>query len=301
MSKLKYILSKIQKRFDMFKTHELTSNHAFKALFRYIVINSTFLYKTKITHNWVEGLKLSIQKGDAGLVGNIYYGLYEFRESLFLLHFLRREDSFLDVGANMGHFSILTSGSIGNRTICVEPLKTTFNRLQEQVTLNKLDTLVEAHNCGVSSEAGTLFLSNDKGVMNKIVDERHPHATAIDVKTIDQLVNTTTITAMKIDVEGYELQALKGADRTLNSATLKVIIIELNGSGKNYNIEDDEISNFLVERGFSPYRYMPFTRNLNPVDKYDKNQFNTIFLRDVDFINERIATAPQIKVLHHHI
>ena len=301
MSKLKPILSKIQKRFDMFKTHELTSNHAFKALFRYIITNSTFLYKTKITHNWVEGLKLSIQKGDAGLVGNIYYGLYEFRESLFLLHFLRREDCFLDVGANMGHFSILTSGSIGNRSICVEPLESTFNRLKEQVSLNKLDTLVQAHNCGVSSEAGTLFLSNDKGVMNKIVDECHPHATAIDVKTIDQLVNTTTITAMKIDVEGYELQALKGAVKTLNNAALKVIIIELNGSGKNYNIEDDEISNFLVERGFSPYRYVPFTRCLNPVDKYDKSQFNTIFIRDVDFVNQRTATAPQIKVLHHVI
>ncbi|WP_170061735.1 FkbM family methyltransferase [Nonlabens arenilitoris] len=246
-------------------------------------------------------MKLSIQKGDAGLVGNIYYGLYEFRESLFLLHFLRSEDCFLDVGANMGHFSILTSGSIRNRSICVEPLKSTFNRLKEQVSLNKLDTLVQAHNFGVSSEAGNLFLSNDQGVMNKIVDECHPHASAIDVKTIDQLVNTTTITAVKIDVEGYELQALKGAVKTLNNAALKVIIIELNGSGKYYNIDDDEISNFLVERGFSPFRYMPFTRCLNPVEKYDKNQFNTIFIRDVDFINQRIATAPRIKVLHHDI
>lgn len=301
MPSLNAIIAKNKKRFRMFKSHELTAAKPLQALWRYVSTNLQFLYKTKITHNWVEGLKLSIQKGDAGLVGNIYYGLYEFRESSFLLHFLRREDCFLDVGANMGHFSILTSGSIGNRSICVEPLESTFDRLKEQVSLNKLDTLVKVHNCGVSSEAGTLFLSNDKGVMNKIVDECHPHATAIDVKTIDQLVNTTTITAMKIDVEGYELQALKGAVKTLNNAALKVIIIELNGSGKNYNIEDDEISNFLVERGFSPYRYVPFTRCLNPVDKYDKSQFNTIFIRDVDFVNQRTATAPQIKVLHHHI
>lgn len=301
MISLNAIIAKNKKRFRMFKCHELTANKPRQALRRYINTNLQFSYKTRVIHQWVNGLKLSIQKGDAGLVGNIYYGLYEFRESLFLLHFLRREDCFLDVGANMGHFSILTSGSVGNKTICVEPLKTTFNRLQEQVILNKLDALVQAHNCGVSSEAGTLFLSNDKGVMNKIVDVCHPKATAINVQTIDQLVNRTSVAAMKIDVEGFELQALKGAVRTLNSATLKVVIVELNGSGKNYNIEDDEISNFLIALGFLPYRYLPFTRKLNPLDKYDKNQFNTIFIRDVDFINERIATAPQIKVLHHHI
>jgi len=301
MPSLKTILAKNKKRFRIFKSHELTASRPRQALWRYVNTNFHFLYKTQLTHKWVSGLKLSIQKGDAGLVGNIYYGLYEFRESLFLLHFLRREDFFLDVGANMGHFSVLTSGSIGNKSICVEPLNATFNRLQEQLAINELDTLVRAHNCGVSSDAGTLFLSNDKGVMNKIVDKNYPHATTIEVKTIDQLVGTTSITAMKIDVEGYELQALKGAVKTLNSAALKIIIIELNGSGKNYNIEDDEISNFLVGCGFSPYRYLPFTRVLQSVDKYDKNQFNTIFLRDVDFINKRIASAPQIKVLHHHI
>jgi FkbM family methyltransferase len=301
MSSTQLILAKIKKRFRMFQKHELTAAQPLRALFRYVLTNFKFVFKKRITHQWVNGLQLSIQKGDAGLIGNIYYGLYEYRESLFLLHFLRKEDCFVDVGANMGHFSILTAGSINNKVIAIEPLESTFNRLEEQVCFNHLKTQITTYKYGVSSEAGALYLSNHNGVMNKIVDKNDPKATLIQVETIDHLIGSSFATVLKIDVEGYELQALHGAIKTLASPSLKVIIIELNGSGRNYNISDSEIVKFITDRGFSPYRYLPLCKVLHSLDLYDKGQFNTLFLRDVEFIKFRISTAPQISVLHHNI
>jgi hypothetical protein len=78
-------------------------------------------------------------------------------------------------------------------------------------------------------------------------------------------------------------------------------VIELNDSGKNYDISNDQIATYLIERGFTPFRYHPLSRSLEAIEKYNKGQFNTLFLKDLEFVKSRLATAPKIKVLQHHI
>ena len=56
-----------------------------------------------------------------------------------------------------------------------------------------------------------------------------------------------------------------------------------------------------MERGFTQFRYHHLNRSLEALEKYDKGQFNTLFLRDMEFVKSRLATAPKIKVLQHHI
>lgn len=53
---------------------------------------------------------LAVSSGMTGATGNIYTGLHEFEDMAFLLHFLRSGDTFVDVGANVGSFSILVRG-----------------------------------------------------------------------------------------------------------------------------------------------------------------------------------------------
>lgn len=301
MSKTQVALAKIQKRFGMFQKHELTAAKPLKALFRYLSTNFQLILNRSVVFNCIHGLQLSIQKGDAGLIGNIYYGVYDYRESLFLVHFLRKEDCFVDVEANMGHFSILTAGIVKNKVIAIEPLESTFKRLKQQVALNNLSSYVELYNYGVSSKQGRLFLSTHNGVMNKIVDQHYPEATEINVGTIDHFTGSSNVTAIKIDVEGYELLSLQGAIQLLSSSSLKAVVIELNHSGKNYDSSNAEIAAYLIERGFTPYRYHPLSRSLEALENYDKGQFNTLFLRDLEFVTSRLATGPIINVLQHHI
>jgi len=57
----------------------------------------------------------------------------------------------VDVGSNWGAFTILASGVRRARSVAVEPLPDTFERLEENVDLNRLDKLVTCLNLGVAA------------------------------------------------------------------------------------------------------------------------------------------------------
>ena len=87
---------------------------------------------------------------------------------------------------------------------------------------------------------------------------------------------------------------LRGALNLLQQDSLKAIIIELNGSGNRYNFDESLIHVKLTELGFKPYQYDPFNRRLLEVKSY--GSFNTIYLRDIAFIIERIKSAKAFNI-----
>lgn len=70
---------------------------------------------------FVNGIRLLVRKGMRGATGNIYVGLMEFEDMAFVLHFLRNDDVFIDVGANVGVYSILAA-SRGADVVAMEPV-----------------------------------------------------------------------------------------------------------------------------------------------------------------------------------
>ena len=63
----------------------------------------------KIIVPWVGDSRFITGSGETGLTGNIYVGFHEYEEMLFLLHALQPTDTFVDVGANVGEYTILAS------------------------------------------------------------------------------------------------------------------------------------------------------------------------------------------------
>src|SRR5690606_22417183 len=104
------IQKRLKQRYHQFARHPLTKGQEYLALWRYISFHIMIRFKEKIVYKWMKPLKFIARKGEAGIVGNIYYGLYEFEESIFLIHFLNGIDFFIDVGANVGHYSLLMAG-----------------------------------------------------------------------------------------------------------------------------------------------------------------------------------------------
>ena len=70
----------------------------------------------------------------------------------------------------------------------------------------------------------------------------------IPMITIDSL-GLGDVDLIKIDVEGYEMEVLKGAEKTLKSVSY--LMIELNNNSKKYGSSNLKIENYLQEKGFT--------------------------------------------------
>ncbi len=301
MSSPKRIILKLKQRFARMKGHPLTKTQPYKALWRYVYLHLYFLVYKQYRHSWIGNLHLDIQKGDAGIIGNVYYGLYEYSESLFVLHYLRADDYFLDVGANMGHYSLLAAGISRCRTISLEPVPATFDRLQQQIRLNGLEDRIDSRQVGVSQQEGSLYFSTDRDVMNRVVDANYTPAVAVPVMVLDQIDSQLPIRLLKMDVEGFEYQALQGAASWLRHPALHAIILELNTSGSTYGVSDQKLVSLLEDYGYYPYQYEPFSRKLERLSGHNTTQFNTIFIRDLESVTRRVASAKPVRIFKQSI
>lgn len=252
-----------------------------------------FLFGGLSSYPWIDGLSFLAKPGMAGIVKNIYTGLADFEEMAFLLHFLRSNDLFVDVGANVGGYSLLASGICGSRTIAIEPVPDTYEMLKKNLHFNNLQELVSTCQLGIGSTAGTLMITTELGTMNRVVTAQGcNNITPIKVITLDELLSQQEVTMLKIDVEGYEREVLDGAEEMLDEKSLKVIVIEM------LNAEDlNLIHARLVNNGFSPYSYDPFSRCVIQLGSFNRDKFNTLYLRDLSYIKQRVKSSREFSVL----
>jgi FkbM family methyltransferase len=246
---------------------------------------------------FVEGTELIVARGMVGATGNLYAGLHEFNDMGFLLHFLRPGDRFLDVGANVGSYSVLAAGVCGAACTAIEPIPTTHAALLANVRINALEQRVVALNVGVGPSQGTLRFTRSLDCLNHVVptdEEGTGDVLEVPVTTIDAITRTMRPALIKIDVEGFEMQALAGADETLAAPEVEAIIIELNGLGSRYGSDDDHIDEKLRNFGFAKYRYDPFARRLRPRSRLGGD--NVLYLRRPAEASERLRRARAVQV-----
>ncbi len=223
-------------------------------------------------------------------------GLFDFETMLFLLHYLAADDLFVDVGANIGMYTILASAAARARSLAIEPVPVTFADLAANIRLNNIEDRVEAQNLGVGDRSGMLRFTADKGGMNHILPV-HGDGGGIElpVVTIDSLLAGRDCTMMKMDIEGYELAALRGASATLANPSLKALIVEMNGSGLRYGIPDSEVHDLILGFGFRPCLYDPATRALREVSGLLPHGLNALYIRD-PAAGPRLATGRRVTV-----
>lgn len=289
---------KIGRVFKFILTHPLTKRDVFSAVLRFIryQIASRFHGGTMV-YEWVKGLRFYVRRGETALTGNIYAGLYEFSDMGFLLHFLRKGDVFADVGANVGSYTLL-AGSCGATGFAFEPIPETNARLVENLRLNHLDGRFFCPVIGIGSSQSTLHFTSDNNCENHALtpNERTDRAIRVSVQPLDVILNGASPTLIKIDVEGLEMEVLKGATKTLENHALKAVIIELNGNSQRYGYEEQDIVTLMVEKGFLPYAYDPLEREVKKLSGQNPLSDNTLFIRDPEFVFERVMTAGRVQV-----
>lgn len=226
-----------------------------------------------------------------------FAGLGEMDVMGFLMHFLRPDDVFVDVGANVGVISVLGAGIAGARTIAVEPDPQAFKWLRRHAELNGLDGRIATEEAALGEINGTISLSDDRGAANRVALPGDGSSQSVRCLPLDELLADEKPNVIKIDVEGYELPVLRGARNTLRQQELAAVIVELRGHGARYGYDENELETILSTAGFQAFSYDPVDRRLVAVAECPWRVRDAIFLRRPDEAAARLKGAPARKVI----
>ena len=237
--------------------------------------------------DWIEGSRVIVANGMHGMTGNIYLGLHEFADMAFAAHVLRPDDLFLDVGANVGSYTILASKVSGARVVAIEPDDHAAEFLLANCALNGMYDQVSVVRKIAGAVAGPVQFTIGKGTVNQVVDSSCDKPTReMLATTIDEVIGSDNPLMIKLDVEGYEEHALRGAKATLGDQMLKAVATEL---------RSPSVTRLLQEQGFEQVYYDPSTRLLsNTENEYKHN--NALWVRDRTFVEERLRSAKKINL-----
>jgi FkbM family methyltransferase len=226
---------------------------------------------------------LVVELGMTGATGNIYTGLHEFVDMAFCLHLLRAGDLFVDIGANIGSYTVLASKVVGANSFAIEPVPKTFGYLHRNINLNEISSLVDSRCCAVGRNHGLLKFSSDLDTTNRVVDSNYSGSSIeVPVQTLDRMMEQLQPTLIKIDVEGFESEVIAGALKTLSCSSLLAILIET---------VEPNTKEILKEYGFEPAIYQPFQRDLQ-ISESNHLSSNYLWIRNRSEIVRRCKSAP---------
>ncbi|MBK8300780.1 MAG: FkbM family methyltransferase [Chitinophagaceae bacterium] len=210
-----------------------------------------------------------------------------FAAKYVLGHFKDRQTVVFDVGANRGQYLevIQKNGAVGSKIFCFEPQQDAFIIL-ESVAKDKPDVTTE--NIGLGSAVGELLLYKNTAASeygsvypanytqyNVVLDQ--PEKIRID--TIDNYCaehSIDQIDFLKIDVEGHELEVLKGASKMIGAGKIPFIQFEFGLAAIESRIFMKDFINLLP--GYSIYRILPAGLELIKYNEYHELFLTTNYL-----------------------
>ncbi|MDG5490033.1 FkbM family methyltransferase [Psychroserpens sp. SPM9] len=238
--------------------------HPLKIIWAYVLLRTGLNRYVKIKQN---GYKINLSQSNLAitLFGNKNYG---HEDEGFLRKTLKPNDTYIDVGANIGTLVLTGAICVGNegKVIGIEAHPNTFNVLQANVNLNSFNN-IKLINSAVGNEKGTLHFSDAKSDDSNKILLNSDEGVKVAVNTLDMLLKEIKhIDLLKIDVEGFEKQVFEGATQTLNKTSL-IYFESFERNFTNYNYHTGDLIKLLNDSGFFVYKMI----NLQQLQLLDIN------------------------------
>jgi FkbM family methyltransferase len=206
------------------------------------------------------GQKLRVDLGST--VGRSIYlrGVYEHEVENCIRRCLNIGDTFIDVGSNVGYFSIIASQLVGEAgfVYAFEPHKKVFNLLKESVKVNSANNVEIAEIALWDEKTELSFEDKLNSAFSYITPHRDDSASSkIQAMTFDDYISTkklsSSVKLIKIDVEGAEFKVISGMKETIDRVHPDFIIELQNWSLSRFSSEIKDIVNFFTTRSYSTY------------------------------------------------
>lgn len=232
--------------------------------------------------------KLTVLSND---LSNIVVRLDEYTYEEYFTEFVKliinKNDYVMDVGANLGYHTITLSELVGNdgKVYSFEPQRIIYQQLNSNIFSNGLDNVYSYNNAVGEDERYVNIVEPDYHFNQNIINTGN---TGINHKNAGKNVKQITIDSLqlpklnfiKLDIQGSELSALKGASNTI-SKFRPYMYIEIEESQLiNFNINKNDLINYIKEIGYNLYKIHVNYNNLKgPTDDHiclpiEKNNFN---------------------------
>jgi FkbM family methyltransferase len=195
---------------------------------------------------------------------------YEPDVAQVLLHVLREGDTFIDVGGNVGFFTMLAAALVGpaGRVLTFEPDPGNTERLRQNVGLNAFSHVTVVDRPALACvEQVKFWLNSDDGGGSALWDpglypanprsRESPKPLSLAGTTIDAEVSRLGlggVRLLKIDTEGAEHAALRGAATLLAGAAVPFVVCELHEFGlAHMGSSQGALRGFMAELGYDSF------------------------------------------------
>lgn len=228
------------------------------------------IYDSALSLKKSQGLERNINGTDRVLIATHARGITEEYEPdvwASLMNDVRAGDTIADVGAYYGLYAIALAKRVGSqgRVFAFEPSSANRAVLQEHVRLNGVEKNLEIVAAAAGTENGTVQFRSDNHSESHIVSaEKSPKGRTIDAKSVDSVEMVTLdslfaqkrLDILKIDVEGYEENVLRGAQTLLGDSARgpRVIYIEVHPyAWESVGTSSESLLGLLQQHGFKAF------------------------------------------------
>lgn len=242
-----------------------------------------------------DGLKIAVRPVER-LGRRIWLDGYSEPEFARLLDaYLRPGMTYFDVGAHFGQYVLVAAKRIGpaGSVHAFEPTSETYAQLQANLRLNGFTWVVANHNAVYDrvTEMELKLCVNGKGAFNSLGKPMRPDEEVVGTERVPTITldsyclgkSIQKIDLLKIDVEGAELNVLRGAEVLLKNGEVTAIVCEFNESTTaNMGYSTQELRREFETLGFGVFAFNAHSQQLEPAphrDRYDRTE-NLIATRD---------------------
>lgn len=222
-------------------------------------------------------------------------GVFEYREQAFFWSFLRPGDIVLDIGAHCGIYAKIADVLVrpSGRVHAFEPNP----EIAVFLRANTSGTAIVTETVAILDRSGSATLSKGgraETALSSIAyalpqrPESLVRTCTIDAYLAEQQIEAVAL--VKLDVEGSELAAIRGARKALGAKSVLALMLEFTADNmRRAHYGADDLARELTALGYAPYAFGAGPRDFVPWEISDVEYQNILFTHDIEQVKQRVA------------
>jgi FkbM family methyltransferase len=226
-----------------------------KGFRKYAAVRFVLSYMRPVSAQ-INGFTMKLDRTDETISRMILAGDFESFETGIIKNIVKTGFSVLDIGANIGYYSLVCAELVGpeGKVYAFEPTPRTFEILKCNIHNNGFDAIVAPYQYGVSNvnQKAQLYINDYNKGDNRLYKSADMKSIDIDLVTIDSFLKPSgKIDVIKMDIQGAEALAVKGMSQLLQKDKPIIVMEFWPHRIKRLGIEPKEMLQDLVTIGYS--------------------------------------------------